>query len=271
MPPIEDDEEQSEGDNNEAETRMLNLVEGFNKTNFRNSTIFDEAILRNTEGKSIAKVRTVIAIESLIPASEPNTHFELVYDGNNVFIIECQKQVSKKNHGNVINRDNNGGTTGKALKREKGINRDNSKRTATRTVRIRNEISGETKTTKEKTINERRFGFVSKEEERKKMRTGDRVKQFKYLEPKKKKCDPTTLYHIYINTVSAADYAGFREPPRVTSQPSSPPLALIPHPPHTRRIYSNLQGRQLSFRACFLYIVIKHIDLTQIIILQVRK
>lgn len=96
MPPIEDDEEQSEGDNNEAETRMLNLVEGFNKTNSRNTTIFDEAILRNTEGKSIAKVRTVIAIESLIPASEPNTHFELVYDGNNVFIIECQKQVSKK-------------------------------------------------------------------------------------------------------------------------------------------------------------------------------
>lgn len=69
MPPIEDGEEQSEGDNNEAETRMLNLVEGFNKTNSRNSTIFDEAILRNTEGKSIAKVRTVIAIESLIPAS----------------------------------------------------------------------------------------------------------------------------------------------------------------------------------------------------------
>lgn len=162
--------------------------------------------------------------------------------------MSARNKSRKKNHGNVINRDNNGGTTGKALKREKGINRDNSKRTATRTVRIRNEISGETKTTKEKTINERRFGFVSKEEERKKMRTGDRVKQFKYLEPKKKKCDSTTLYHIYINTVSAADFAGFREPPRVTSHPPSPPLALIPHPPYNLPVESTATCRVANCR-----------------------
>lgn len=92
---IEDDGEQSEGDKNEAETRMLNFVEGFNKTNSRNSTIFDEVIPRNTEDKSIAKVRTIIAIECLTPVSEPDTHFKLVYDGNNVVLSTRNKSRKK--------------------------------------------------------------------------------------------------------------------------------------------------------------------------------